>query len=188
MAALAPTAALTEEMPIAETQPFERGDSRPSSILELLESRYTVRVFDEGIVPESVLEKVEKAGSLAPSQGKRFSYKIVKLGQSTEAKQLRRELYLKYATCTHCIDEDQKVTQFISSLKTGGANYLFFMSPFEDKKASYSWNAKPFDHFMKANTDAMIAANFMLIEAEAQGLGTAFTGLFNPSNSFMKRL
>ena len=121
--------------------------------LELAEKRYSCRKVKEQKVPRELVEKILKAGDLAPTAVNKQPYQVWVL-ESEEA-------YKAVAESTH----------FLFGAKT----FILIGA----KKES-AW-VRPADGYNFAAVDASIVATHMMLEIQALGLGTTWVGHFDPA-------
>ncbi|MBC6415077.1 MAG: nitroreductase family protein [Bdellovibrionales bacterium] len=167
-----------------EESSFQGMPTQNKSVVELMESRYTVRTFKTKDVKKEDLDQILRAGLLSPSKNRLFPYKIVVLTNSRRGKKLKKKLWSKYAICYHCSETGEKMEQRINSIITAPVNIMFFL----DLKPDVFDKNRIYTSLIKRSTrDAMIPATVMMLQAEQLGYGTAFTGVYNDKMEEFKK-
>lgn len=164
-----------------------RLDEKPH-ILKLLEERFTVRSFVEDTeMAEKILHKILVAGSLSPSKGNVFAYRILVLTQSDKSKVLRQYLWKNLTICDHCTSDGVKIEQRIEAIRSASVNILFYLQVKPDDYTDFD-KKNEMVLFQRATRDAMIPATIMMLQAQELGWGTSFTGVFHYDKDFQMQL
>ena len=120
------------------------------AFLELAKERFSCRKFSDRIVEEDKIDKIIKAGLLAPTAVNKQPFKIFKVKSDS-------------------IEKLKKATPFTFNAKT----FLIIGTDFQN---SY---VRSFDNKNFAEIDATIAATHMMLEIQDLGLGTTWVGHFD---------
>lgn len=119
--------------------------------LELASERYSVRKFKNTPVPQEVIEKIIKAGLLAPTACNNQPQKIIVVKSAEGLAALK--------TCTTC-HFDAPLALIICNDK------------------NLCWK-RPFDGKTSGDVDASIVTTHMMLEAWEQGIGSTWVMYFN---------
>ena len=121
---------------------------------KLIEERYSVRSFKPGHLPEEVLEKILRAGHLAPTGCNYQPQRILVLNTDESMEKLR--------SCTKC--------------HFGAPTALLVCH-----NTAESWVRK-YDGALSSPVDAVIVATHMMLAAWNEGVGSCWVMHFDPAN------
>ena len=124
-----------------------------TDFLDLAQARYSVRKFSEKKVPKDIIEKILKAGMLAPTACNNQPQRIIVV-ESNEG-------LAKIKESTHC--------HFCAPL-------VFVISYNKDE----SWK-RSFDGKDSGDIDASIVTTHMMLEAANLGIGSCWVMHYNPA-------
>ena len=123
------------------------------SFRKLAEKRYSVRKYLDRPVPEEMIEKILKAGHIAPTGHNNQPQRIIVV-QSREALDKRKE-------CTRCHFDAP----------------LAFIIGYDKRECWY----RPYDGKASGDIDASIVTAHMMFEATELGLGTCWVMHYRPA-------